>query len=92
MQDPNEPIWNFSIEDLLVVPPEQAALDVKGPFIINLRTAAAPIGMSVIAGFEHLRTYRLSDMEHGRPRFRARLGFFDTRAEADAALAKLRRE
>jgi hypothetical protein len=92
MQDPKEPIWNLSIEDLFVAPHEQAPVASAVPVVINLRSSGAPIRVPHLPDFEHLRVYRIEDQEHGRPRFRMRLGFFETRAAAEAALGKLRDE
>jgi hypothetical protein len=92
MQDPKEPIWNLSIEDLFVTPHEQAAPARAVPVVINLRSSGAPVRLPHLPGFEKLLVYRIEDVEHGRPRFRVRLGFFDSRADAEAALVRLREE
>ncbi len=87
-----EDLWHLSIDDLFVTPVETPPLEGPGPFVINLSASTAPIGIPAtgLSGFEKLKLYQLSRKEDGRDRFRLRLGFFDTPAAANEALAALR--
>ncbi len=87
-----EDLWHLSIDDLFVTPVETPPLEGPGPFVINLSASTAPIGIPAtgVSGFEKLKLYQLSRKEDGRDRFRLRLGFFDTPAAANEALAALR--
>ena len=87
-----EDLWHLSIDDLFVTPVETPPLEGPGPFVINLSASTAPISIPAtgLPGFEKLKLYQLSRKEDGRDRFRLRLGFFDTPAAANEALAALR--
>jgi hypothetical protein len=85
-------IWHLSIEDLLAPLPETIRLGGPGPFVINLSTSSAPIGLpgAGLAGCEHAQLYQLQRIEDRRPRYRLRLGPFATEDEADATLKRVR--
>jgi hypothetical protein len=87
-----EDLWHLSIDDLFVTPVETPPLEGPGPFVINLSASTAPISIPAtgLAGFEKLKLYQFSRKEDGRDRFRLRLGFFDSPAAANEALAALR--
>ncbi|HZF26156.1 MAG TPA: hypothetical protein VEZ88_07825 [Steroidobacteraceae bacterium] len=89
-----EDLWHLSIDDLFVAPAETPPLEGLGPFVINLSASTAPITIPATgpAGFEKFKLYQLSRKEDGRDRFRLRLGFFDTPAAANEALAVLREQ
>jgi hypothetical protein len=85
-------IWHLSIEDLLAPLPETIRLGGQGPFVINLSTSSAPIGLpgAGLAGCEQAQLYQLQRIEERRPRYRLRLGAFATEDEADATLMRVR--
>jgi hypothetical protein len=85
-------IWHLSIEDLLAPLPETIRLGGPGPFVINLSTSSAPIGLpgAGLAGCEQAQLYQLQRVEERRPRYRLRLGPFATEDEADATLKRVR--
>jgi SPOR domain len=87
-----EDLWHLSIDDLFVTPVETPPLEGPGPFVINLSASTAPISIPAtgLAGFEKLKLYQFSRKEDGRDRFRLRLGFFESPAAANEALAALR--
>src|SRR5690606_19637154 len=61
-------------------------------FVINLCTSMAPIPVpgKTLPGLEVYRLYQVMRIEDGRTRYRLRLGFFSTKADADAALVRVR--
>lgn len=85
-------IWHLSIEDLLAPLPETIRLGGPGPFVINLSTSSAPIGLpgAGLPGCELAQLYQLQRIEERRPRYRLRLGPFATEDEADAILKRVR--
>ncbi|HSN73131.1 MAG TPA: SPOR domain-containing protein [Steroidobacteraceae bacterium] len=64
------------------------------PWVINLRAAMTPLRAETapVAGLEHLRIYDIASDEEGRPRHRLRVGFFASRADAESAIAVIRRD
>src|SRR5262249_62356479 len=86
-----EDLWHLSSDALFVAPVEPPPLEGPGPFVINLSASTAPISISPpgLAGFEKFKLYQVSRKEDGRDRFRLRLGFFDTPASVNEALALL---
>jgi hypothetical protein len=85
-------IWHLTIDDLLAPLPEVARLGGPGPFVINLSASTAPIALPAksIAGCEQAHMYQLQRTEDRRPRYRLRLGPFDSEDEADAILKIVR--
>lgn len=63
-------------------------------FLINLCASMAPVQLASksLPGFEAYRLYQVTRVEDGRTRYRLRLGFFPTQAEADEILAKVREQ
>jgi hypothetical protein len=61
-------------------------------FLINLCASMAPaqLASKALAGLESYRLYQVTRVEDGRTRYRLRLGFFATQAEAEAVLVKVR--
>lgn len=61
-------------------------------FVINLHAAMTPIDLNdhALSGFEQYKLYQVSKMEDGRRRYRLRLGFFTTEAQAEDVLATVR--
>lgn len=61
-------------------------------FLINLYASMAPVSLpsKALPGLENYRLYQVSRREDGRTRYRVRLGFFATEAEAEAVLEKVR--
>jgi hypothetical protein len=64
-----------------------------GLFVINLESSSAPMPLRVpfrheLVGFSVFRSRKIED---GRDRFRLHLGYFDTQAHAEEALAVVRR-
>jgi hypothetical protein len=85
-------IWHLGIDDLFAPLPETIRLGGPGPFVINLTTSSAPIGLPAksIAGCEHAQLYQLQRIEDRRPRYRLRVGAFASEDEADAILKIVR--
>jgi SPOR domain len=88
----NGDIWHLGIDDLFAPLPETIRLGGPGPFVINLTTSSAPIGLPAksIAGCEHAQLYQLQRIEDRRPRYRLRVGPFASEDEADAVLKIVR--
>jgi len=88
----NGDIWHLGIDDLFAPLPETIRLGGPGPFVINLTTSSAPIGLPAksIAGCEHAQLYQLQRIEDRRPRYRLRVGPFASEDEADAILKIVR--
>ncbi|HVF15750.1 MAG TPA: SPOR domain-containing protein [Steroidobacteraceae bacterium] len=63
-------------------------------FVINLCASMAPVTnvAKTLPGFETLRLYQVARREDGRTRYRLRLGFFTSEADAEAALNSVRSE
>jgi len=61
-------------------------------FVINLCASMAPIAnvAKALPGFESHRLYQVARREDGRTRYRLRLGFFTSEADAEAALNAVR--
>jgi hypothetical protein len=61
-------------------------------FLINLYASMAPVALpnKALPGLENYRLYQVSRREDGRTRYRVRLGFFATEAEAETVLEKVR--
>lgn len=64
-----------------------------GLFVINLESSSEPMPLRVpfrheLVGFSVFRSHRIED---GRDRFRLHLGYFDTQAHAEEALAVVRK-
>lgn len=63
-------------------------------FLINLCASMAPVQLAnkTLPGLENYRLYQVTRVEDGRTRYRLRLGFFATEAEAEDVLAKVREQ
>jgi hypothetical protein len=63
-------------------------------FLINLCASMAPVQLTnkTLPGLENYRLYQVTRVEDGRTRYRLRLGFFATQAEAEEVLAKVREQ
>ena len=87
-----EDIWHLSIDDLLSPLPEKPRLGGAGPYVINLSSSTASIGLPTLnlAGCEAAHAYEIQRSEDGRTRYRLRLGPFDTEDEADVLLDMVR--
>jgi SPOR domain len=85
-------LWHLSIDDLLAPLPEKPRLGGVGPFVINLSSSTAGIGLpaSHFAGCESSYAYEIQRTEDGRTRYRLRLGPFDSEEEADAIIGMVR--
>jgi len=85
-------IWHLTVDDLLAPLPAVTRLGGPGPFVINLSASTAPIDVPAksIAGCERAHRYQLQRTEDRRPRYRLRLGPFDSEDEADAILKIVR--
>jgi hypothetical protein len=60
-------------------------------FVINLYASIMPAAVEkTLPGLENYRLYQVTRVEDGRTRYRLRLGFFTTEAEADSVLATVR--
>jgi hypothetical protein len=61
-------------------------------FVINLSASMAPLVQVAksLPGFESYRLYQVARREDGRTRYRLRLGFFTSEADADAVLNSVR--
>src|ERR1700722_7034028 len=88
----NGDIWHLGIDDLFAPLPETIRLGGPGPFVINLTTSSAPIGLPAksIAGCEYAQLYQLQRIEDRRPRYRLRVGPFASEDEADVILKIVR--
>src|SRR3984957_19322089 len=88
----NGDIWHLGIDDLFAPLPETIRLGGPGPFVINLTTSSAPIGLPAErnTGGEHAQLYQLQRIEDRRPRYRLRVGPFASEDEADAILKIVR--
>jgi hypothetical protein len=71
-----------------------AALEGMGEqmFVINLCAAMAPINLDSqnLSGLDRYKLYQVSRIEDGRRRYRLRLGFFNTEADAEDVLSSVR--
>src|ERR1700761_9807587 len=87
-----EDIWHLSIDDLLSPLPERPRLGGPGPFVINLSSSTASIGLPTLnlAGAEAAHAYEIRRTEEGRVRYRLRLGPFESEDVADLILAMVR--
>ena len=85
-------IWHLSIDDLFAALPVEPRLGGVGPFVINLSASTAPINLppAGIAGDVNVFVYQIQRIEDHRPRYRLRLGPFDSEDEADSVLQKVR--
>ncbi len=63
-------------------------------FLINLCASMAPVQLAskALPGLESYRLYQVTRVEDGRTRYRLRLGFFATEAEAEAVLIRVREQ
>jgi hypothetical protein len=63
-------------------------------FLINLCASMTPIQLAskALPGLESYKLYQLTRVEDGRTRYRLRLGFFATEAEAEEVLVKVREQ
>lgn len=63
-------------------------------FLINLCASMAPVQLNSksLPGLEVYRLYQVTRVEDGRTRYRLRLGFFESEAEAEEVLAKVREQ
>jgi hypothetical protein len=63
-------------------------------FLVNLCASMAPVQLTnkTLPGLENYRLYQVTRVEDGRTRYRLRLGFFATQAEAEDVLAKVREQ
>jgi hypothetical protein len=87
-----EDIWHLSIDDLFAPLPEKPRLGGPGPFVINLSSSTASIGLPALnlAGCESAHAYEIQRNEDGRTRYRLRLGPFETEEAADVLLGMVR--
>jgi hypothetical protein len=87
-----EDIWHLSIDDLLSPLPEKPRLGGPGPFVINLSSSTAGIGLPslTLTGCESAHAYEIQRNEDGRTRYRLRLGPFESEEEADLILDMVR--
>ncbi len=75
---------------------ESAAVLASGAgsalFVINLCASMAPIATAgkTLPGFDSQRLYQVARAEDGRTRYRLRLGFFTSEADAEQVLAAVR--
>jgi hypothetical protein len=75
---------------------ESAAALVNGAgsalFVINLCASMAPLAAAgkTLPGFDNQRLYQVARAEDGRTRYRLRLGFFTSEADAEQVLAAVR--
>jgi len=84
-------IWHLSIDDLLSPLPEKPRLGGPGPFVINLSSSTACIGIpNLDLGCESAHAYEIQRNEDGRTRYRLRLGPFESEDEADLILSAVR--
>jgi hypothetical protein len=85
-------IWHLSIDDLLSPLPEKPRLGGPGPFVINLSSSTACIGLPNLdlGGCESAHAYEIQRNEDGRTRYRLRLGPFESEEEADLILSVVR--
>ncbi len=69
-----------------------AVMSATGVFVINLYASMTPMPSvpKSLKGYESYRLYQVSKVEDGRHRYRLRLGFFNSEADAEIALASLR--
>jgi len=62
-------------------------------FVINLCASMAPLAVAKsLPGFETYRLYQVTRREDGRTRYRLRLGFFTSEADAEAVLNSVRND
>lgn len=63
-------------------------------FLINLCASMAPVQLASksLPGLDSYRLYQVTRVEDGRTRYRLRLGFFPTQAEAEQVLAQVREQ
>lgn len=63
-------------------------------FLINLCASMAPVQLAskTLPGLESYRLYQVTRVEDGRTRYRLRLGFFASEAEAEEVLAQVREQ
>lgn len=63
-------------------------------FLINLCASMAPVQLNSksLPGLEAYRLYQVTRVEDGRTRYRLRLGFFESEAEAEEVLVKVREQ
>ena len=61
-------------------------------FVINLCASMAPVPLAgkTLPGLDSYRLYQVSRVEDGRTRYRLRLGFFPSEADAESVLASVR--
>ncbi|HEY4366549.1 MAG TPA: hypothetical protein VGN07_04885 [Steroidobacteraceae bacterium] len=61
-------------------------------FVINLCASMAPVPLAgkTLPGLDNYRVYQVSRVEDGRTRYRLRLGFFPSEADAETVLAGVR--
>src|SRR5271163_1290559 len=87
-----EDIWHLSIDDLFAPLPEKPRLGGPGPFVINLSSSTASIGLPTLnlAGCDSAHAYEIQRNEDGRTRYRLRLGPFETEEQADVLLDMVR--
>jgi len=61
-------------------------------FVIVVGASATPFTVvKAISGFEACKLHQVAQVENGRRHYRLRLGFFATYAQADAAVARIRK-
>lgn len=80
-----QPLYGSDESAIIAMPSEPL-------FVINLYAAMTPIDLTdhAISGFEQFKLYQVSKMEDGRRRYRLRMGFFSTEAQAEDVLATVR--
>src|SRR5690348_10955635 len=69
-----------------------AIMSAGDVFVINLCASMTPMPSvpKSLKGYEEHRLYQVARIEDGRHRYRLRLGFFNTEADAELAVASLR--
>ncbi|HVY24616.1 MAG TPA: SPOR domain-containing protein [Steroidobacteraceae bacterium] len=69
-----------------------AIMSATDVFVINLCASMTPMPSvpKSLKGYENYRLYQVSRVEDGRHRYRLRLGFFNSEADAEMAVASLR--
>jgi hypothetical protein len=87
-------VFDDALADSLLgmgVPPSEPGSSL---FVINLCASQAPFPNSnkTLPGLDNYRLYQVTRREDGRTRYRLRLGFFTSEADAEAVLATVREQ
>lgn len=80
-----QPLYGHDDSVIMTMPSEPV-------FVINLYAAMTPIDLTdhALSGFDQYKLYQVSKMEDGRRRYRLRMGFFSTEAQAEDVLETVR--